>query len=664
MAKTKIVVSLIIVSSIGVLAQSKDSSNLAITRSGSDSIVSSVQFDTAMQENNQMIGKRYMEYNQWFNENVYPLAQEAEKNGIHATQEEIAAQAKAFNAVFPGMPNNSINISKEIMARKYAKSLDGAFVPPGNIQYAYTQLQSEFLNKPLPPLADVQPILEMRALLLNRSVQTELEKCNKQVQKQFNDLNIRASETWPISDLLIHAPDSQCLAQYKDNDSCLLTVKQFNSHIRYVEVNKFISIDAAQTYAIREILKNSYMADEARNKPAVGTDTLAGEKRKWIEDTKERMRYKGIGLPVLDQMSLQDAFSVYYDALFGERRFPYYSIIGSSDSLYMDSIFQALQRDTVKNSRKDNNESKDMNQASGFPWSYSRAVLLPEDFDKYTDSLLINETSKIIRMPYGFFIVRLDSVRIRPALQFEEAKDDCILLATKRKWKNLDSLLEARAYRLYASNKRLNQTPDTLSVIAFLTPANNQTPVSTGGKSPVRGRNNKTPKAGERGLAVVSTQLPADVRDFLISRFGASKDKKKTVGLIPSRYGVWNFKVLDVSRGGCSMMPFSLSKKRLVDSLAAHELESASDILWQKPDSVLDNIALGQCYAPFFFGLFDERREVANNPPEKNSPEDTVERTKEGIPLTRQQKKLQKRAAELEEWLSKISIRLPAVSRR
>jgi hypothetical protein len=39
------------------------------------------------------------------------------------------------------------------MARKYSKSLDGAFISNGNIQYAYTQLQSQFTNEPLPPLA-------------------------------------------------------------------------------------------------------------------------------------------------------------------------------------------------------------------------------------------------------------------------------------------------------------------------------------------------------------------------------------------------------------------------------------------------------------------------------------------------------------------------------
>jgi hypothetical protein len=266
MEKRTIVVLSIIVISFRLFPQSNDTSLQTVTQNSNVLALSQTQSNPVIDERTQIVGKRFMEYCQWYHQNVYPFAQEAEKNGIRATQEEISAQEKAFKALFPGIQSNPSIIYDEITARKYVKSIPGAFISSGDIQNAYTQLQSGSSNELLPPLADVQPMLEMRALLENSSVQNEIKKFNEQSEKKLNEVSIKANETWPISDLLIHSPANNCLAQYKDNDSCLLTVKQFNNYIQYMDVPKFISNDSAQTWAIREILRNFYIAGEARKK--------------------------------------------------------------------------------------------------------------------------------------------------------------------------------------------------------------------------------------------------------------------------------------------------------------------------------------------------------------------------------------------------------------
>jgi hypothetical protein len=658
MIKKTIVVFLFIMTSVGIFAQSKDATDQAMTNDGTMPALSPTQSDPVNDIRPQIITtKRYMEYLPWFAKNVCPLSKEAEKKGLQATQEELSVQEKAFNAMFPGIPSTPSDRSNEILAQKYSKTLPGTFTSTGDIHNAYTQLQSEFPNEHMPSLDNVRPMLEMRALLENRSVQIQVEKRNEQIQKEQNDSIINAFKTWPISDLTMHAPGNNCLARNIDNDSCLLTVEKFNRYIRYMEVPKVYSIDSARMQAIKEILRELFIADEARNQQAEESDTIANKKQNWIQEKMFQIKFKNLSMPVRDSNALHDAFSTYYDAFFSERVFPYYSIIGSSDSLYMDSVSQALQCDTLKNGKNSDNKSKAMNHASGFSWSYSRADFLPEEFDKYIDTMRLKDVSGIIKTPYGFFIVRFDSMQIRPALRFEDAQNDLIFLATKRKWEDLDSSLAARAYRIYTLNKRLNQTADTLRIMAFLTPLNDQPAVSTGGKGPLKSKNKKASKEGlEKGLTVLSTQLPSDIRDSLLNRFEAGNGKNQILGPIASRYGVWNFKVLDIFHGG-GILPFSFSKKRLIDSMVVSELELTLDAQWLKPDSALDDLALAKSYAPAFFGFHDTGKKDRDTS-ERNASHDAVANAGNDNTNLKRMKKFQSSIAELEAWFSKLSIHL------
>jgi hypothetical protein len=647
-----------------IFAQSNNESEVIATHNDNMPALSRPQSDPVMDGKVRMVEKRYSEYRQWFFQNVDPLAQEGKNKGIQVTQEEISAQEKAFKALFPGIDANPNDISDEIVARKYSKTLDGASIATGTVQNAYTQLQSGFSNEPMPPIAAVQPMLETRALAGNRTVQLEIEKLTKQMQRQQNEAVTKASETWEPSDLLIHAADDECLALYKDNDSCYLTVNKFNRYIRYKDVSKFLSLDSARIWGIKQILTDLYLAQQARNKKFTeNTDTVAEANRNWIQRKIHGMKYKGIGSYVLDNKEHSAAYSAYYDALFSERRFPYYSLIGSSDSVYMDSIAKAMKADMSKKGQKDDDGSKALHGV-GLPWSYSAAVPLPEELDTSTDSLKSNDVSGVIKTAYGFFIVRLDSSRIRYALPPEEVIDDLIFLATKRKWKNLDSSLEARAYKIYSRNKRLNQTPDILRVIAFLTPAGKQAPVPEGGKGSIKGKNKSSEQVREKGIIVLSTQLPSDIRDSLLNRFEASKDKKRMIGPIASRYGVWNFKVIDVVSHGGGIAPFSWVKKRLIDSMAVHELEFTPDKHWLKPDSALKEIALANTYSRVFFGTINDFHDDQSNPDGSDARHGVKGGAENESPHLKKMESMQSHQAELDAWLSKISIRLSAIARK
>jgi hypothetical protein len=604
---------------------------------------SAVQSDSANEKQFQSIEKRYHDHQQWFIHNVYPLSKLAEQNGIQATEEEISVQEKSFKAMFPGKLISSDENRVSVIAKKYSETVLRAPVSPGMIQYEYTRLQSEYPEESMPPQADIKPILEMKALLHETSVRNEIEKYNKQMHIKFNEGNIKSSQTWEISDLMIQAPGNNCLVKYKDGDSCFLTVGQFNRYLRYKDITKILSIDGARRRAIQEIIRDVYIADVARKQLAVGNDTVISQARQnWMKWKTVKRKYKDLGTPVKDSISLKDAYNTYYDALFSERVTPFFSIIGSSDSLYMDSIFRAFKNEISGKDGKIKGQSKTTKNGSDLPWSSSQAGFLPREFDKYTDTMHFKEVSGIIRMPYGFFIIRLDSVQKRPERRFEDAKMDLIYLATKRKWKNLDSMLVEKAYEIYKSNLALCNKPDTLKATFFLTPD-------------AESMKNKKPifeKDLERGLAVISSQLPLDISDSLASRIYASKNKKKIMGPIITRYGVWNFKVLDIKPSG-GFLPFSFSKQRLIDSLVSVEVKFNLDTLWQHPDTLLDNIALGWVYSSQFFGI----NEFAKMNPDKGDAlgdaKANLENEERNLKIG---KGIQERNAELEVWLSKFTI--------
>jgi hypothetical protein len=582
--------------------------------------------------------KRFSQYNNFSYETIRPLAAEAEKNGFSAAPEEISAQEKAFRTMFPGMPVNQQKLRDEVIARKYSRSLNGTKISDGDIQNAYKQIQSEYSNGNSPLLSDLQPMLETRVLLENRSVQGKVQEIKEVLEAQENQAALKENERWSQEDVRMKGPSDECIARHKDSATCLLTIKQFNNLVRYCPVPKFMPLDTARVDALREILKNLYIANEARATGFASGDSAREEKQYWMYDFIEQLKRNKLGLLVRDRNAHWKAYSMFYDALFRGGYFPYFSILGSNDSLSIDSISRICNRNASTDSNNHKENAHPLSSASAIPWSYSRAVNLPEDFNGSLDSLPINGISGAIRTPYGFFLVRLDSVQIRNEISFNEAHDKLILLATKQKWFKMDSLLLEKARSLYTSNKRLNRLPDTLTVMAFLTPEQALDSLNEGKTAGKRGEKGDLKTDFKKpGVPIASTRLPFDVRDSLLSRYAVARDKKATIGPIHSRFGVWNFRVLDKKRGG--VCPFSAVQKRLIDSLAVHELDCPMDISWKNPDSAFVETALAKSYAPRFFGT-------------RGIEEESDQGSREIL-----EQKKRARIDELDAWLSNITIR-------
>jgi hypothetical protein len=577
---------------------------------------------------------------------IASLADEGRQHGFNATPEEYDVQEKAFKVLFPGMPASEHMLENEIIAKKYCRTISAIDVSKAELQTAYARLQPKNGNGNFPSFDTLMPILEVRSLLEKREIQDKIKLNNDESEKRMNRALIHSWETWSASDLSVQAGENECIAEHPDSSQCILLVKKYNEHIKYVSIPKSFPIDSAKIRAVKSILTDCYIANEARARGEAETERMKRQKEGWLRFAADKLKYKRIGMPVTDNNELLRAYSLYYDALFRRRDFPFYSIIGSNDSLYIDSISKVCKRFTLADSQKCNDRSKTIPLTPPIPWSYSKFELLPDEFYRVLDTMSSGRISPVIRTPYGFFIVRLDSMQTRWETSFQDAKDNVILLATKLKRQNLDSALLARAFSIYKSNKRLNTVRDTLKVKVFLVPTykiySNQI---EGSKSVIKANKLIGADTSGWGIGILSTKLPFDVRDSLLNRMESIKVTETIIGPITSRYGVWHFQVLARKQGGATVS-FATVKKQLVDSLVIHELEAPADFPWENPDSTLQNIALAKAYEPWFWG------------------DNQVLNAKAGISRDQGIKQWEKRREEIDTWFSKISIHFPAAYRQ
>ena len=600
------------------------------------------------------IKNRHRKYAQWLRSNVDVLVPEAKQKGFVVSDEDILVQKKAFRSFFPDLSIVEYELENEILARKYAWNFFGGSLSQENIKDTYNKLKIEYSDESIPSLEDILPMVETRALIETNAVTEELNAIRKRNLIKRNEDNVQKSQTWPSEKLRFDASNSGCLAQHIDSTECLLNVGQFNHAVKYYFIPQYYSLDTARQRALNDMLSDIFIAIKAREKGFQNKSNLPDLKKSWLDWIGSSIKYRKIGLPEHDPSALLRVYEEYYDALFSERFDPCYSIIGSSDSQCIDSLLKLIRNkknDSSATSLKKGSAPK--KNDTTMPWSKSYGKLLPEDFFKFTDSLQIDGISGVVRTPYGFFIVRLDSIHIREEIRFEDANDECIFLATKQKWQNLDSILEDKAYSIYKSDNLLNREADTLDLIAFLMPQCTQPPIcrcSAVNEKPA------VIDSMSSGIRLQSTVLPLEIRNDLLDQYQKLNDKKKMIGPLNSRLGVWYFKVTGC-KSGIKRIPFSRIKEKLIDSLVIQTMDAAQmDSPFKTPDSVLDEIAFSRCFAPYFFGRADDDSAYTRNsePGGGTSANGEIEN-----PKSRSDRIFQQGKKELEKWISKIKITLP-----
>jgi hypothetical protein len=162
------------------------------------------------------------------------------------------------------------------------------------------------------------------------------------------------------------------VAQHPDSSSCLLSVKRYNDFVKYISIPQLVSLDTARAQAVRSILKDLYMVKKARSTGYVTSNSCAFQKKEWMLGLSKSLKIKKLtGRPVVDVHMLWRAYSTYYDAFFTRRQYQFFSLIGSDDSLYIDSIARSL-RGINQDKKVDKSMPRvktDLSEKTVFCWS-------------------------------------------------------------------------------------------------------------------------------------------------------------------------------------------------------------------------------------------------------------------------------------------------------
>lgn len=380
---------------------------------------------------------------------------------------------------------------------------------------------------------------------------TKINK-NEDNEKLMNNKKMRKSpeiEYWPEEELKINSDTGDCLFSLPEAAKCAITVGYFNYALSILKQPRAFSESESRKIVLRLLLTDYYRINRANS---TGFSSAKGLEQK-IKITKEQNDYSNklisYGPPIRDSKILSKTYDQYYEDYFKEKSWREIEILGSSDSIYIDSVYSLLKSDTGSNKKVI------------IPTIKTVDTLLSSQIRVALDSLPDNTFTKPIKTSFGFFTIRTLKTEKRNEIAYKDALNQVRLLATRDYYRNTDSLLTEKAYRYYKNNKEALANQDTFNISTYLLPP--QFLDST---------KFKFSTANFRALHISSDSLPEEIRFELVRRYFEKKDNT-IIGPISSAYGFWFFKI-DSVRKSNSFQSFYLLKSKLVKKVHLDENEN------------------------------------------------------------------------------------------
>jgi len=367
-------------------------------------------------------------------------------------------------------------------------------------------------------------------------------------KKEINENKTQnpAKTFWKLNELKVYGDCNDCLVKESGSDKCLINVAQFNAAIEPSTIAETVCKDSARIAIIRQIASDIYLAqlaEESGYTENAEVKIQLAERRKLF---KYSQQYLNCGSLVFDKNILYSTYQKYFDALFNTKEDVFINIIGSTDSVYIDSVYSWLSAIT----KNDFSTSAIIRTRPIFqllPWQRSDWRDLPDTLVTPVDSMYTNEFTRPIKTEYGFFIAQIDAIKKRRLISFEDAYIDLIYLATRDKWLNIDSIKWDQAYQVYQKNKNEYVTPDTMQLSISLLPGffNYQKMESN-----IKADNADIPvdTASLHWIEISSLLLPEELQKK-IKQYYPGSNINTINGPVYTRYGTLYFRVLTTKQG-------------------------------------------------------------------------------------------------------------------
>ena len=463
-----------------------------------------------------------------------------------------------YKKLFPGILIESEFVKSEIVIEKYLQNSKGIIPSPEEVDEVYNSLLSQLSNVSLPPKNEILSILQSRALFKSPLVSNLCRELVDQKKDNLNKQRAERNKKWGAEKLEIRVGGETCLVSDPKSNECVVTTDEFNTFLQIESVAKRVEKKIAREMVLKKLLNRGYFA------------RITKEKNIKITEDEREMRLERIGnrllLDNLNEMSviISDAermsiYEKYYNRFFRERKLKTVAIIGSSDSLLIDSLYRTVLK-KFKNLKGAELLARKKAVFSSLPWVLYSSESLPDTIVSTINGLHIQDI-QIVHTPFGHFICRLLADKRLLEIRPDEARQKLVYLALKERERSNGESDSLRAISYYEKNLNKYCTPDTFVLKTWLVP-------QTGGEA-LKGNESKlsvvdTPEVAS--MEILSITLPPEVEIDLMNAYKKRKKNELFLGPITSKYGNWYFKVKLFKKGG-EKLPFDTVKAQIFSDM-------------------------------------------------------------------------------------------------
>lgn len=373
----------------------------------------------------------------------------------------------------------------------------------------------------------ITPIYEQQRI--EDSVKSEAARQDR-IQSEFREM------------LEIH--EKNCLAKERTTKECLAEISQYNQAIdnmRFPE--NWATLSAGEkkkkvlwtkSQIVNGLASQKYFSFRLKS---ADFQTFASKK---IDANMESERAKTISEYSID--ALKKMYRTYFNDFFKGGRKRSFSIVASTDSNFIDSMFLVLA--TKPNLKKTAFKNPEQNAF----WQACDEVCLISFPPDRLDSLNINDFTKPIPTSFGYAILRLDSVETTPEMSFDTALQYLPIIHETLASRQKPTVDQAKSF--YAHHIEDYETQDTLIITAWLMPplVRNGSKVSKLYKPYGIGINTRfADTLNIRPKKVTQFDLPERVRNFIYPQ-----RKLGQLSVVLFEHGLWSIKINEIklAKGG------------------------------------------------------------------------------------------------------------------
>lgn len=488
------------------------------------------------------------------------FADEAERGGMRVSEAEVARWRALHAKMYPGQAAPE-PAERFLLAEKYLEA-NRLASGPGSSDSAFNAKWNDTLFASPEEAAQARKIIRFQDAFSRKEVRNEGDRLRDVQQIRMFDDRVEAP-MWDLEAIQVAGDPSECLAWIGSN--CMVQLGEYNAAALQYRVPASLPLDSARVEILRRYLPVKRIADSAR---ALGvdwdTDSLARESEYRQTTAHWLNAAQRFGRPISDHEKLKSLYGSNYQKYFAPRVERILAIIGSSDSVHLDSLYRIQSAWETSNRARKNPQLPSLPEPA-LPWSYFKESELPREFKSALSGFRIGQCTPPFRTGLGYFLARITDAARTPEVAFREALPILLFLASREKYLGMDSVVEAQARQYYSRHKARFARPDTLELKTWLAPRPrtvSETATRTGKRNlPIHDT------AAYRSVRISSLNLP-DVFRMRIQDSARLHSKDSLIGPLTDKFGTWHFRILS-RKVSSDTLPYRLARKGILETLTS-----------------------------------------------------------------------------------------------